>query len=814
METSASSSSLHQAVIVGASDGPSAGTTGQSTKEVGHAPSTPVTDLSEADTNDNGGTVTNENPESENSPHGSISPQPVENTGGPEPKITNKPTDSLSQVETESQNSIGHNANSSASSSKSEEGSRLKTAQAETVTGFDVGKLVGLMEEQVSLLRLLNERQAASDLSQQPMPEVSATSNSTWGTLLRTTVAETIQPKVDRWRSGLDALLVFLGLFSAIVTAFLVESLNGLRPDEAARTNELLVNLTDIMIALSGVNPMSLNLLTPAQFQPDSTDLRLNSYWSLSLILSLSVAALAVTCRGFLNMITLSRHAKATEKLIDIRMRWEEADKMLGPVIELTPQLLVIPVLLFVVGLLDTIFSDVLQLAVLPTPVVVTTSLSLFFIAGVVAFLGYSLFDGSVRAHNSPFQSTLAAMISTHIMPLMQSSFLWLRAQSTLCLPLHTSSGELPQITTTDKLVVQHYHETVQAMHDDDALDNASAALRSVLDHQHRAWEPLREEETATLAHLLSPEASIRANRTAAAAIAGFHVYRANSIPQKVIIALVHTAQRSVGSASIATLESSVFLAAIAQCIIQYHDDPGPEYPLPIQILGSKYVSLEHEPDSRPEVISLVCDIIRDSIKKSSGIDHQPHSMTAVELFRREAIGTSIVLQALCSLLTSEHARRISITHILIEAKTAGTVIQAALDVLKLLHTNSVQGLAMVGVVAGVALSHGDFSDHELLGDLCVNCVLNIMQDSYLDLDDELTWEGHQVVKALAKVPFTEENSTSNLRTAIEFFIETKAFTQPLPTQRIIMGQDMPLSELAQILDQMTEISWFSASDF
>ncbi|KAJ7280097.1 hypothetical protein C8J57DRAFT_1058132, partial [Mycena rebaudengoi] len=233
------------------------------------------------------------------------------------------------------------------------------------------------------------------DLSQQPMPEVSSTSNSTWGALLRTTVAETIQPKVDRWRSRLDALLVFLGLFSAIVTAFLVESLSDLRPDEAARTNELLANLTDIMIALSGVNPMSLNLSTPAQFQPDSTDVRLNSYWSLSLILSLSVAALAVTCRGFLNMVTLSRHAKATNKLIDIKMRWKEADKMLGPVIEMIPQLLVIPVLLFVVGLLDNILSDVLQLVVLSTPVVVTTTLSFCFIAGVIAFLGYTLFDGS-----------------------------------------------------------------------------------------------------------------------------------------------------------------------------------------------------------------------------------------------------------------------------------------------------------------------------------------------------------------------------------------------------------------------------------
>ncbi|KAJ7280082.1 hypothetical protein C8J57DRAFT_1501540 [Mycena rebaudengoi] len=812
METSASSSSLHRAVMVRASDDPLAGTTGQSANEFDRvsSTSTPVKDLSEAD---NGDTATNENPGSRNSNslHSSsenIAAQPLENAGGE--IAMNEATDPLSQVKTVSQNSISHNAHSSTGSSKSKEGSRSKIPQVDTVTGLDIGKLVGLMEEQVLLLRLLNERQAASDLSQQPMPEVSTTSNSTWGALLRMTVAETIQPKVDRWRSGLDALLVFLGLFSAIVTAFLVESLSGLRPDEAARTNELLANLTDIMIALSGVNPMSLNLLTPAQFQPDPTDVRLNSYWSLSLILSLSVAALAVTCRGFLNMVTLSRHAKAMDKLIDIKMRWKEADKILGPVIEMTPQLLVIPVLLFVVGLLDTIFSDVLQLAVLPTPVVVTTSLSLFFIAGVVAFLGYSLFDGSVRAHSSPFQSTFASIISTSIMPLMQSSIL----------PLHTSApaytGELPQITTTNRLVVKHYHETVQAIHDDDTLDKASAALGSVLDPQrHLGFDPLEEEEVATLVHLLSPEASIRANRTAAAAIAGYSVYDgANSIPQKVIIALVHAARRSVGSASIATLESSVFLAAMVQCIIQV-DDPGPEHPPPIQIIGSKYVSLEHEADAKPEVINFVCDIIRSyPAEKSLGINHQPHRMTVVELFQPDTISTSIVLQAFCR---APGFQRRLITPILIEAKTAQAVIQAVFEVVKLLHNNSVQGLSTVAEVAHAALSRGDFSDHELLGDLCVSYILKIMQDANFQFaghDLQLRWQAHKVVEALAEVPFTEENSTSDLRTVIEFLIETKGLTWPLPTQRTVMGQDMPMSELAQLLNQMAEIPSWDLLDF
>lgn len=112
----------------------------------------------------------------------------------------------------------------------------------------------------------------------------------------------TIQPKVDRWRSGLDALLVFvgleqrdtrivadfskLGLFSAIVTAFLVNSLAGLKQNDTARTNELVANLTNILIAISGINTVDLNISEPLRFRPNTSDIRLNSYWFLSLILS------------------------------------------------------------------------------------------------------------------------------------------------------------------------------------------------------------------------------------------------------------------------------------------------------------------------------------------------------------------------------------------------------------------------------------------------------------------------------------------------------------------------------------------------
>ncbi|KAJ7604902.1 hypothetical protein B0H17DRAFT_902017, partial [Mycena rosella] len=135
---------------------------------------------------------------------------------------------------------------------------------------------------------------APPDVSAQPFPQVPETSSSVWSALLRSRIAETIEPQVDRWRSGLDALLVFvsspsmdsfslmqsqLGLFSAILTAFLVDSLTGLQQDEATRTNELFANLTEILIQLSaGTNLSTFKVAAPASFQPDAVDVRLNSY--------------------------------------------------------------------------------------------------------------------------------------------------------------------------------------------------------------------------------------------------------------------------------------------------------------------------------------------------------------------------------------------------------------------------------------------------------------------------------------------------------------------------------------------------------
>ncbi|KAJ7509426.1 hypothetical protein B0H11DRAFT_1249175 [Mycena galericulata] len=221
-----------------------------------------------------------------------------------------------------------------------------------------ISRLVDIMDQQLLILRRIDQRQAAADLARQPIPEVPATSSSAWNALLGSTLTDKIEPRVERWRSGLDALLVFLGLFSAIVTAFLVNSISGLTQDTAAITNEILLNLTAVVVSLGGGTSVSeLNSSYNGPFQPDASNVRINSFWSISLTFSLSIAALAVGCRGFLNMATWSRHKKASERLADVWTRWTATDRLLRPVIESLPWLLILPVFLFIIGILDLLFS-------------------------------------------------------------------------------------------------------------------------------------------------------------------------------------------------------------------------------------------------------------------------------------------------------------------------------------------------------------------------------------------------------------------------------------------------------------------------
>lgn len=81
-----------------------------------------------------------------------------------------------------------------------------------------------------------------------------------------------------------------IALFSAIVTTFYIQASNNLSPNPAVQTNVLLANLTNIIVAAT----LNTNHLSPQPIirdpirEVDAATIRLNFYWSTSLILSVS----------------------------------------------------------------------------------------------------------------------------------------------------------------------------------------------------------------------------------------------------------------------------------------------------------------------------------------------------------------------------------------------------------------------------------------------------------------------------------------------------------------------------------------------
>ncbi|EJD48842.1 hypothetical protein AURDEDRAFT_26511, partial [Auricularia subglabra TFB-10046 SS5] len=83
----------------------------------------------------------------------------------------------------------------------------------------------------------------------------------------------------------IDTLLVFAGLFSAVVTAFTIESYQWLQNDSDDASVQLLARIANLLNESDApIPPPSTSAI------PDGAAARINIYWFLSLTLSLAAA--------------------------------------------------------------------------------------------------------------------------------------------------------------------------------------------------------------------------------------------------------------------------------------------------------------------------------------------------------------------------------------------------------------------------------------------------------------------------------------------------------------------------------------------
>ncbi|KAI0298293.1 hypothetical protein BC826DRAFT_999063 [Russula brevipes] len=207
---------------------------------------------------------------------------------------------------------------------------------------------------------------------------------------------------VGRWKRQTDTTLNFAGLFSIVVSIFLVKAVGGLRP-----------NQTELLLA-----QISLQLAQPGSptFTPLPSDIAVNVLWTLSLALSITCALGATLIQEWIQEYlhySQSHHIPSTRA----RIRAYLFD---GLMIRALPLLLHVAVLLFGAGLITYLFplNDLVAYTAL---VVYSTVGALYLLLTISPLISLS----------SPFKTPI-------------SNFLWRSVQLYRLTGLH-----IAQMTTT-----------------------------------------------------------------------------------------------------------------------------------------------------------------------------------------------------------------------------------------------------------------------------------------------------------------------------------------------------------------------------
>ncbi|EJD40751.1 hypothetical protein AURDEDRAFT_69726 [Auricularia subglabra TFB-10046 SS5] len=109
---------------------------------------------------------------------------------------------------------------------------------------------------------------------------------------------------IDAWNRSLDILLIFAGLFSAVATAFIIESYQLLQPDWTEYTAKLLFVTIAAQAGSPNMTlptPAKLATMSPSKFTVSPVARWINGFWVSSLAFSLAVALLSILAKQWLD---------------------------------------------------------------------------------------------------------------------------------------------------------------------------------------------------------------------------------------------------------------------------------------------------------------------------------------------------------------------------------------------------------------------------------------------------------------------------------------------------------------------------------
>ncbi|KAG8684947.1 hypothetical protein FRC11_011386, partial [Ceratobasidium sp. 423] len=205
---------------------------------------------------------------------------------------------------------------------------------------------------------------------------------------------------------NLDTMLLFATLFSAIVTAFIIESTNLLEQDSSEVSTQLLLMLVQSQQRLTTgmTDPTPSDVEIPA-FTPSATARLINVLWFASLMISLGAAVIAILAKEWLSAFISYRTRHAHEYALQRQARLASLDTWnMLPIIDLLPTLLNCTLFVFSLGL-------IIRLWLLDFVVAVAITIISAAVCGIYLFF---VISGAVH-EACPYKARLSTYIQRSI---------------------------------------------------------------------------------------------------------------------------------------------------------------------------------------------------------------------------------------------------------------------------------------------------------------------------------------------------------------------------------------------------------------
>ncbi|CUA77064.1 hypothetical protein RSOLAG22IIIB_12529 [Rhizoctonia solani] len=133
---------------------------------------------------------------------------------------------------------------------------------------------------------------------------------------------------VDGWNKSLDVILVFAALFSAVSTAFLIESSAMLQQDPNDVSATVLLAISQTLSVIANGSSVDLPASTSpgpdaaSSFIPSQHAVIVNCLWYLSLSLSIATSLLAMLAKDWCHSFTSNRTGHAWDQALRRQRKW------------------------------------------------------------------------------------------------------------------------------------------------------------------------------------------------------------------------------------------------------------------------------------------------------------------------------------------------------------------------------------------------------------------------------------------------------------------------------------------------------------